>query len=60
MASTIVSKLNRAWHEAHRMPPRATLDQRVKWHKDHLKHCACRTDLPPAIAAEIEKRDKRR
>jgi hypothetical protein len=59
VASATKPRLNKQWHEAHRMPQRATLDQRVTWHQEHLKHCACRTDLPAGIAAEIEKRKKR-
>jgi hypothetical protein len=38
------------------MPARATLDERVTWHLGHLKACACRSDLPPAIAAELKRR----
>ena len=52
MASTI----NAAWHKAHRMPARATLDERVAWHLAHLKACACRSDLPASVLAELERR----
>lgn len=48
-------KLNTKWHESHRMPPRATLDQRVKWHLAHAKACACR-DMPAGIVAELKRR----
>ena len=48
--------INKDWHLAHPMPKNATLEQRVKWHVAHLEACGCRTDLPPAIAAEIAKR----
>jgi hypothetical protein len=34
--------LNRAWHDAHRMPKRATLEQRLAWHREHQAACACR------------------
>jgi hypothetical protein len=34
--------LNKAWHAAHRMPKRATLEQRVAWHREHQVACACR------------------
>jgi hypothetical protein len=36
------SRLNREWHLANRMPPKATPEQRALWHIDHAKHCACR------------------
>ncbi len=31
-----------AWHRRHRMPARATIEQRVAWHLEHQRHCACR------------------
>ena len=42
--------LNASWHKQNRMPPRATLRQRVKWHLEHAREwvpldstaCACR------------------
>ncbi|WP_181954732.1 hypothetical protein [Chitinophaga lutea] len=48
-------KLNKEWHQAHRMPVNATLDQRVAWHLEHARHCACR-EMPEKIKAEIRKR----
>lgn len=35
-------KLNRRWHLAHVMPPKATDAQRLKWHLAHAKACGCR------------------
>jgi hypothetical protein len=52
----MTNRINAVWHKANRMPPRASLDQRVAWHLAHLKACACRTDLPATIAAELERR----
>ncbi len=49
------SILNREWHAAHRMPPNATLDQRLAWHAGHAAHCACR-EMPASIRAELERR----
>jgi hypothetical protein len=34
--------MNRLWHERNKMPPKATLEQRIQWHREHQKHCACR------------------
>lgn len=48
--------INAAWHRSHRMPARATLEQRVAWHLAHLKACGCRTDLPATIVAELKRR----
>lgn len=51
-----MGKINKEWHLANEMPKKASFEQRVEWHKGHLKNCSCRTDLPPeiekAIAAE--------
>ena len=35
-------KTNRMWHEKNRMPKNPSLEERVKWHKEHIKNCACR------------------
>lgn len=42
--------INKEWHQTHKMPPKATLAQRVEWHKAHLKFCGCRKDLPKDVA----------
>ena len=47
--------LNAEWHRAHRMPPKATLEQRLEWHVEHQKHCACR-DMPATIRAALARR----
>lgn len=50
-------KLNAEWHRSHRMPPKATLEERLEWHVEHQKHCACR-DLPAGIEAELARRTR--
>jgi hypothetical protein len=45
--------INRAWHEANRMPRNATLAQRVEWHRQHQLNCDCRP-APPSLRAQIE------
>jgi hypothetical protein len=50
-----ISKLNREWHLAHRMPKNATMEERIAWHIEHSKHCACRA-IPEKLKAEIKKR----
>jgi hypothetical protein len=49
------SKLNREWHLSHRMPAKATLEQRLKWHLEHAKNCQCRP-IAGKIAGEMKKR----
>jgi hypothetical protein len=34
--------MNKLWHAQNKMPPKATLEQRIQWHKEHQLHCACR------------------
>ena len=46
--------LNREWHRLHRMPPRATREQRIKWHVAHARACGCR-EVPGSIKAEVGK-----
>ena len=38
-----ISKLNKEWHLAHRMPKNATMEERIAWHIEHSKHCSCRS-----------------
>jgi hypothetical protein len=34
--------MNREWHEQHKMPDGATSNQRIQWHLEHIRNCACR------------------
>lgn len=42
--------LNADWHRAHPMPAKATFEQRLAWHREHVRACGCRKP-PPDIAA---------
>ena len=46
-------KINREWHNGHRMPDNPTREQRVAWHAAHVAACACRP-VPPGLAAEVK------
>jgi hypothetical protein len=35
------------------MPAKATLEQRIQWHKEHQEHCACR-EVPKSLLAYIK------
>ena len=50
-------KQNREWHLAHRMPAKATLQQRIAWHIEHHKNCSCRP-IPKSILAEMNAKNK--
>jgi hypothetical protein len=45
--------MNKQWHAENRMPPKATLEQRIRWHKEHQKHCACR-EVPKSLISYIK------
>ena len=51
-----ISKLNKEWHLANKMPKSATVEQRITWHIEHLKNCQCRTDVPEKLQEEMKKR----
>ncbi|MEZ5318733.1 MAG: hypothetical protein R2752_15145 [Vicinamibacterales bacterium] len=51
--------LNATWHRAHPMPPKATLEQRVRWHIAHAKACGCRR-MPESIRREVRRLQARR
>jgi hypothetical protein len=46
--------VNKVWHQAHRMPKNASLEQRIRWHAAHANHCACRP-VPKTVLAEMRK-----
>ncbi|HLB36133.1 MAG TPA: hypothetical protein VJL31_06160 [Gemmatimonadales bacterium] len=51
-------KLNAAWHLKHPMPPKATIEQRIRWHVQHAKQCGCRP-VPEKLKREIRRRSRR-
>lgn len=51
------SKLNKEWHLAHRMPKNPTLEQRIAWHIEHKRNCACR-EIPEKIMKAITEQNK--
>jgi len=47
--------LNKDWHLAHKMPKNPTLEQRIDWHKEHVKNCNCQ-DIPESLNGELSRR----
>ena len=45
--------MNKLWHEKNLMPQKATLDQRIQWHIEHQKHCACR-EVPKSLLPHLK------
>lgn len=50
-----MTKINKKWHEAHKMPQNASLEERIKWHLEHFRNCSCRP-IPNKLKQEIKKR----
>ena len=48
-------KINKTWHEKNKMPKNPSIDQRIKWHKEHANNCTCRP-IPDKLMKEIKKR----
>ncbi len=46
--------MNRDWHAAHPMPANPTREERIAWHVEHAKTCACRP-VPEGLRADVEK-----
>lgn len=50
-----MGKINAEWHLKNKMPEKATTEQRIKWHLEHVKNCECRP-IPDKLLIEINKR----
>jgi len=50
--------LNALWHKANRMPARATLAERIAWHRRHAKACGCRP-MPATVVRAIALRRRK-
>jgi hypothetical protein len=46
--------MNAEWHKQNVMPKNAPEAQRVAWHMEHAKYCACRP-IPPTVQRLIER-----
>ncbi len=40
--------MNAEWHKKHVLPKRASLEERIAWHREHQRRCACRP-IPPKL-----------
>jgi uncharacterized protein YdhG (YjbR/CyaY superfamily) len=40
--------MNSDWHKSHVLPKGTSLEQRIAWHREHQKRCACRP-IPPKV-----------
>jgi hypothetical protein len=44
--------VNPDWHTANPMPPHATFEERVAWHRERALACGCR-EPPPDIGVRL-------
>src|SRR5882672_1661035 len=44
--------MNSEWHKRHILPKGSPLEQRIAWHLEHQKRCACRP-VPPKLKKEM-------
>ena len=44
--------MNAEWHERNVMPKGASTAQRIAWHREHAKRCACRP-IPAALRKQL-------
>ena len=50
-----MAKINREWHEANRMPAKATREQHIEWHARHAEACSCR-EVPVSLRDAVVQR----
>lgn len=48
-------KINKDWHKKNPMPRKATSNQKIQWHVDHVRECGCRP-IPPKIIEKMKER----
>jgi hypothetical protein len=46
-------KINKEWHEKHKMPKNPTMEEKIKWHKEHAKNCGCRS-MPASLLSKLK------
>lgn len=51
-----MGKINASWHLKNKMPTKATLEQRIKWHLEHSENCSCRP-IPEKLLNEMTKKN---
>ena len=48
--------MNRDWHRQHVLGQHASREDRIAWHAEHARECACRP-IPESLAVEVAQRD---
>jgi hypothetical protein len=52
------NRINKEWHQNNRMPKNPSMDERIRWHREHADHCKCRP-VPEKLKNEIKQRGQR-
>ncbi len=47
--------INKKWHLKNQMVKNATFDDRVKWHREHIKNCTC-MPIPGKLLGEMKEK----
>jgi hypothetical protein len=55
MALLVTKKLNAEWHRQHQLPKNSAFEQRVTWHLQHQRNCACRP-VPKKLLEEMKRK----
>jgi hypothetical protein len=50
-----MGKINKAWHEANKMPKNPTLEEKIRWREGHAKNCQCRDSKAYLLKLRAEK-----
>lgn len=48
-------KINKGWHKKNPMPKNPNINQKIQWHVDHARECACRP-IPDGINKKLAER----
>lgn len=46
--------INKEWHLKNKMPAKATLKQKIKWHEGHAKNCNCRDSISHLLKLKMQ------
>ena len=46
--------MNADWHKKHVLAKGASVEERIAWHREHEKRCACRP-MPPKLAEQMRR-----
>jgi uncharacterized protein YdhG (YjbR/CyaY superfamily) len=46
--------MNAEWHKKHVLPKGASFEERIVWHREHQKRCACRP-IPPKVLDQMRR-----